>query len=171
MRDLLFAIAFLLISLFVLFHGVLMLVWPDKHTRFVDWLARSDRWSKRNTDWKPGPQLEKRFAGVATVAMALLMLRLPIHWFLHPRSLAWVKPHVVPRVAFDWFEFAAAAVTVAIGIHMLIMPAAYVGWMVRANPQRLYPDDFVKRGSLGVRVFGSVVAVVGVCLLCFALRR
>ena len=96
MKDLFFMIAFVLVSAVVLFQGVLMLVWPDKHTKFEDWLARSDRWSRPNREWKPGLQLEKRFAGLAAIAVALLMLRLPLGWFLHRRPITWVGHEGIP---------------------------------------------------------------------------
>lgn len=167
MKDTLFIAAFLLVSLFVLSNGILMLLWPGKHTVFEDWLARSKRWSKPNPDWKPGPNLEKRFAGVVAVAVAILMLRLPIAWILYRRPLSWVRPQYVPATGFHWVEFVAAVTISTVGLYLVIRPAAYARWMMRITSQRLYPDDFVKRGALGLRIFGTLVAALGVYMLYF----
>lgn len=81
MGKFLFAVAFLLVGLYVLFHGTLMLFWPEKHAQFENWLAGFDRW-KANPWQADGPLVEKRLAGLIAIGVAVLMLWLPVRWFL-----------------------------------------------------------------------------------------
>lgn len=172
MNDLVFIVAFLFVSLFVLFQGSLMLVSPEKHARFIDWLSRSDRWSRRNPNWVPGRQLEKRFAGLLLVVVAILMLRLPVSWLLHPRSLTKIGPQS-PALAmrgFSWLELIAAAAVSVVGLYLTIRPEAYARWIMRVGAQREYPRDFAQRGASGLRIFGIIIAAVGILLFYFAMR-
>jgi hypothetical protein len=164
-KDVLFIIAFLLISLFVLLHGLLMLFWPKKHTALVDWLAHSHRWSKPNPDWKPGRQIEKRFAGLAIVVMAFLMLWFPLSWFLHRTPLVWLKAQHLPRHGVQWFELLVAATIAIFGLYLFLIPEAYARWMTKMNPQRLYPTDFAERNKWVLRIFGLIIMTFAACIL------
>jgi hypothetical protein len=117
-----------------------------------------------------GISTRKAVAGLAAVAVALLMLRLPLGWFLHRRPITWVGHEGISRTGFDWFGLVAAAVTLAIGLCFLIKPDAVARWIVRKNPQRLYPSDFVKGGGWGLRIFGILVVMGGILVMWTALR-
>lgn len=168
MKDVLFVVAFSVITLFVLFNGVLMVINPRKHAQFADWLARSDGWSKPNPGWKPGPELEKRLAGLVAIAAGIFMLRFPIGWAFHQRQLSWTSRQPGPRGGFHWFEFGGAVTILGIGLCLITKPEVYARWMIRISPQRLYPGDFIKRSSRGIRIFGTMVVVLGIFLLYFS---
>lgn len=163
MRDWLFMLGILLLSLLFLFNGSLMLFSPKRHVRFLDWLSGSDAWSSASSKWKPGFDWGRRVAGLAFVLLALAVLKPVIGWMLDPRRLKMVAsvPPLLNKRGTDWFGFGSGVIILGAGAYMLAQPRRVLDWVIRKNPQRLFQAETFSTEAWRIRVFGALMIGVG----------
>ncbi|MCL4523523.1 MAG: hypothetical protein M1453_05035 [Acidobacteria bacterium] len=86
MADVFFFGLFFVVSLTFIAHGLLMLLSPPVHSRFLNWWAQSDKWLRPKDvalqSQERGIQIEKRIVGFVLLLIGLYAVRVPIKWFM-----------------------------------------------------------------------------------------
>jgi hypothetical protein len=150
-------------------HGLLMLMSPPRHRRFVFWLSTRFRRSELQSsdeDLRRGLELQYRLAGLGIVAgcgwLGSIFLRRLLDG--HLKAVPTVPPP--PDVGAMWFPFAAGLAAISGGLWFLRKPEAAFLWSIKELPVRQeIPDS--KRGRIrrGFQVFGLSFVAFGLALL------
>lgn len=163
-KDGVVVLGYLLFCLFALFNGLLMLISPKRQIEFWDKVVRANRWSRSNSDWKPGREVESRLAGLGIVVMALWMASLPVRWLLHPKPLGSAPASSSPMSHlgsyWSWSILVIAVPIFAWGVYMLIKPERVAKWVEARNPQRIFPEQIGHAGLWAIRLIGIGIIVV-----------
>jgi hypothetical protein len=117
MSDWVFYTLFLLVIAFVIFNGILMLVAPAKHRRFLFWFGRASSWSQPvRQEPGRGPEIERRLAGFLMAVVGIY-----IAWGVMLNAAVGKKKQDVPSVV----DAAATLKPVALSGEGVIVGAAF----------------------------------------------
>ena len=155
--ELLFPTALLLGSLLGLFHGLVLLLAPDKYVPTASW----DRTTLRLVRKRPN-QVGKRFAGLCLTVAILWIFTVPaISWIFHlPSATAASGFSSQSRKRWDLLAFGIGAILV--GYFMFTWPKQGVEALFTLDKKKL--QDVATR-----RIWTLYVQVFGLCFAVFAL--
>jgi hypothetical protein len=157
-----FMAAFLVVSLLVVFHGLVLLTLPELYIPTYDW----GRPAKLELLRKPSLDFGKRSVGFCGVAFGAWMAWHALSWMFHPTAsrISWGNspfPPGTPRwelLAFGVFAFGG-------GCYLVLRPGRLVRGMFSAKPQELQNPITLRLWTLHARLFGAVMLLFSALLL------
>ncbi len=171
MSDLLVFVSVLLAASFIVFNGLLMILQPDQHRRFLDWVQQSGG--------QPPPDREgrsdsgRRVAGVGLAALGILFARGALLGILN-RTKAWdaIAPGVTQTRGEGWLLLFIGLIMTIGGVYILIQPQIFVNWSLRHQPTaRSVTQKTLNVWKMGGRLFGLVSTIAGIDALWIAARH
>ncbi len=145
-----FMVGLLLVSFLFAFHGIVLLIAPDKYLPTYEWgrPAKIELLRKRPLD------LRKRFAGLCLAAVIVWVFMLPtITWMLHP------KPGTIsggesplPRGMARWDLLAVGIFAVVSGCYLMVRPEGSIRLMFSANLKKLEEKSTLKLWTIYIQV-------------------
>ena len=155
-----FTVALLLGSLLFGFHGLVLLIAPDRYLPIVQ-LGRP---TKLELLQKRPLDLGRRFAGLCIMALAAMFARPAIAWVLHPKPdpISWGSSSWVVRwdlLLLGLFEFGS-------GLFLMTRPEKSVWVMFWVDRKSLQDKTTLTLWVFYTRLFAAAPLLL--CLLCLA---
>lgn len=165
-RDWLILLAGVLISAFILAHGLLMLFSPKRHLSFLDWLGRADQWSEPNPTWKPQLSLAYRLAGLVLTVLSLAAMAVAILLMLTPMPPPMGQQQPVQQPAKpDWYSLAIGLLILGGGLFALFRPEVLTRWAVKFVPHRRIPERTLRNWTFRARIMAIMMIIAGIIAL------
>ena len=172
MPDWAFYTLFLLVIAFWIFNGILMLVAPAKHRRFLYWFGRSGSWS-RPIDGQPqrGLELERRLAGLGIAGMGIYIAWSVVRNIALGRSSTDVNRSVLSSTRGGSFSPFIGVCLLFFGGFIVLRPQSIVEWSKRHQPiPSEIPETTLATWRIGARLLGAAFMFGGIYTLWIALK-
>ena len=155
MPDWTINLGLLLFAAFVVFNGLLMLVAPLLHRKFLSRMMYADSWSK-STPSAAGRsrEIERRIAGLILAAIGVYFAwaaigGLKTHNTVSPGAKSLSS---VANISVQWLSWTVAFTSLALGTYISLKPDIIVNWSIRHQPiPREIPDATRHTWAIGKR--------------------
>jgi hypothetical protein len=165
-----YGVLFLFAS-FVVLNGGLMLVVPNVHRKFLNWITQSDRWSGPATMYPQGGlEIERRLAGLVLTGMGLYFAWGAIAGFLNIKMSSEHVP-AAQNIGGNWLTIVIGVGVLGFGLYAVTQPGSIIKWSLthQVTPREI-PDSTLRLWKTGARALGVALIVGGVYTLWVALR-
>jgi len=172
MPDWAFYTLFLSVIAFWIFNGILMLVAPAKHRRFLYWFGWSRSWSRR-IDEQPqrGLEFERRLAGLGIAGMGIYIAWSLVRNIALGGSSTDVNRSVLSSPRGGSFSPFIGVCLLFFGGFMVLRPQSIVEWSNRHQPiPSEIPETIFATWRVGARLLGAAFMFGGLYTLWIALK-
>ncbi len=168
MPDWAFKTAFLLAASLMTLNGVLMLIAPAKHRRFLAWVSRANSWSLPVGEQpQHGLEIERRLAGIGLAGMGVFFA-----WSMFRDATRGTAETDLPKLGAAWFPSFLGLSIFALGVFVILMPGRIVQWSIKHQPtSREISTSALDRWRMGARLLGVGFLLGGLYTLWVSLMR
>jgi len=156
----------LLVGCFAALNGVLMLVVPRVHRKFLSWMMRADSWSlPARSSPRRESEIEGRLAGLILAGMGFYFGWGAIAGLVGVKPL----PESTQRptnIGGDWFTMILGTGAIAFGVYAIARPDSLVSWSIKHQPTpREIPDSTLRAWRIGAKALGAAFVLGGLYAL------
>jgi uncharacterized protein YjeT (DUF2065 family) len=171
MSDSVIHTLFLLVISFAIFNGILMLVAPSKHRRFLFWFGRANSWSRPiGKEPRRGLEIERRLAGLIMAAMGIY-----IAWDVVLNAEAGRKKldvgSTVSSPGVSFFSILIGLCLLVSGLFIIVRPQSVVQWSkLHQSIVAEVPDSTLTNWKTGARFLGVFIVIGAIYTLWAGLK-
>lgn len=164
-------LAFVFFTAVIAVYGLVEIIAPAKLMELQDWIGQTDRWSRRNKEWKRN-YWQHRIAGILAILLAGWMVWSTISPIQQPKAgtgTPSVKSGLQTRSG--WLGLVIAVVLISGGFYFLAEPEKLFRWVTSGRPDRILSQESLRKGVLKTRIFAGLIVLFGISALFFWMSK